>query len=541
MIFNLKSAKWLRENLMTVLDSSPVLTIILDSERRVVWVNNLIEQYTGIPSAQAVGRRGGEALRCLHALDVPEGCGFGAVCQNCPVRAAALAAVEAGESRFRVDASLPIMFGRTTRSMHFLVTTKPLGGRDAKFAMVCLEDITDLKETHERLEQANDSLRNAQQQLIDQERHRALAQMASGIAHDFNNALNLVVGFSDLILNDPEEIADLARVRQYVKIMNMAGQDAAATVQRMRQFYRPAEKAELAAVDLRKVIEEAIAMTEYRWKHEARAKGAMINVDTCLEDDTIVYGNEFELREMLTNLILNAIDAMPEGGTLRFYTTRNTERHEVQLTIADSGTGMTAEARKYCLDAFFTTKGEHGTGLGLAIVQGVVSRHGGTIKIDSTPGQGTLVTINLPGGESAAQEKLAAMGRRALDASSLKVLVVEDQEEQRLLILECLRSGNHVVELASNGLEGIIMFRRETYDLVITDRSMPGLSGDEVATAMKAVNPHVPIIMLTGFADIMNAAEERPAAVDLVLAKPVTQAKLYTAIDAVVRVPVVQD
>ena len=373
-------------------------------------------------------------------------------------------------------------------------------------------------------------LRTVRQQVMEQERQRALSTMASGIAHDFNNALSTILGFTDLLLESPDALNDRETVRSYLEMVRKAASNAAQTVRRMRKFYRPRDDYALKAVDLNAIAEEAVTMTRPRWRAQALAEGSAIEVEMDFEETGAVTGNEPELHEMLTNLIFNAVDAMPEGGTLSLRTRREDER--VLLEVSDTGTGMPEEVRERCLEPFYTTKREAGSGLGLSTVRGIVERHGGTIGVESAPGEGTSFRILLPAYE-AAEEGREERDRAPEGGEKLKVLVVEDEDDQRLLITKYLEADGHEVTTAADGAAGVREFLDGWYNVVITDRAMPEMDGVEVARTIRKRAPDKPIIMLTGFGDMMDAGGETLEDVDLVLSKPVTMEELRNAFSAV--------
>ena len=190
--------------------------------------------------------------------------------------------------------------------------------------MATLLDITErkraeaaLRESNRRLEETLVQLKTAQEQLIQQERLRAIGHMASGIAHNFNNALAPILGFADLLLNAPERLRDVEEVKHYIQMMHTAAQDAASIVTELRNFYRQSEDVDvMQPVDLNRVVEQAVFLTEPRWKDEMRAKGVHVTVQTELQVVPVIMGNESQLREVLTNLVFNAVDAMPNGGEI---------------------------------------------------------------------------------------------------------------------------------------------------------------------------------------------------------------------------------
>ncbi len=427
----------------------------------------------------------------------------------------------------------------TTRFAHMRAAPLRSDDRSPMGFAGSVEDIThrrrsedELRESKRSLERAMQELRAAHDQVVQQERLRALGTMASGIAHDFNNALAAILGFTELLCNRPETLADTKKTLRYLQMINTAAQDAGIVVNRLREFYRQREEGEVfGPVDLNKLIEQAVSLTQPKWKNQAEAKGVAIQVVTELERIRAVAGSEADLREALTNLIFNAVDAMPQGGTITVRTRSANSR--VIMEVADSGTGMTEDVRQRCLEPFFTTKGDRGTGLGLSMVYGILQRHQGTIEIETALGKGTTFRLSLP----AAQEKAPTTKRDSTSASirPLRVLLVDDEEVVRQILREYLIGDEHVVETAANGHEALDKLPKAAFDVVILDRAMPGLSGDQVAVAIKELRPELPVILLTGFGNMMQATGETPPGIDLVLGKPVTIAGLRSALAQVVK------
>jgi CheY-like chemotaxis protein len=352
--------------------------------------------------------------------------------------------------------------------------------------------------------------------------------MAGGIAHDFNNALTMMLGYGELLLpwldsNAPKKEA------AYLQHIMSAAQDATHVVSRLRDFYRPAENNEVrAAVDLNGIVEQAVALTSPKWKGKSRADGVQISVITDLHEVPAIAGNGAELREVLTNLIFNAVDAMPDGGAI-IVSTMVTPEGLVAVGVSDTGTGMTEEERARCLEPFFTTKGEQGTGLGLSVVYGIVQRHGGTIEIESRKGIGSTFRLSFPATEAvvAVAPTVAAKVERALS-----ILIVDDQEIICELLAEYLQADGHKTLLATAAREALNLVRTETIDLVITDQSMPEMSGVQLGAAMKKIDGELPVILLTGFGEEMKS-QALPGGIDLVIGKPVSIADLRSAIYSV--------
>jgi signal transduction histidine kinase len=376
------------------------------------------------------------------------------------------------------------------------------------------------------LERALAELRSTQKQVIRQERLAALGTMAGGIAHDFNNSLAIIAGFGELLLRDARLAGNSEGATLPITTILTAAEDAAKIVCRLGEFYRPDEMEEQRLpVALNQLIEQAIAMTQPRWQTEATARGHTITVAAELGDIPSIVGDAAELREALTNLIFNAIDALPEGGNITFHT--HVEGETVVLKISDTGTGMSEAVRQRCLEPFFTTKGHRGTGLGLAMVFGIIERHTGSIEIESAPGQGTTFVLRLPAAQAGSATAPVATSA-ALDP--LRVLVVDDQPILCQLVCRHLQDDLHLVETALNGSDALEKFRAAHFDLVITDHVMTGMTGEQLAITLKEINPQIPVILLTGYASDSTASGQYSEAIDLVLQKPLSRAALRHAL-----------
>jgi len=381
------------------------------------------------------------------------------------------------------------------------------------------QDITARKRTEAELQLA-------QKHIFEQEKLRVLGQMVSGIAHDFNNALSPIIGFSELLLKHPEKLADRELVLKQLRIINTCATDAAQTVRQMREFSRPRAAQDMfQLLDVNNLVRQTIELTQQRWKDQAQATGRTIHIVTDLQPVAPVVGEESAIRELLANLIFNAVDALPVGGTITLGTML--EDAAVRLTVSDNGIGMTEEVRRRCLEPFFTTKGTAGTGLGLAMVQGIVKRHNGTVEIESQLGHGTTFIIHLP----LKQKQLPAIPPEvpAL-ARSLRVLVVDDEPLVRAIAEAWLIEDGHTVAVATNGMEALTRLKTGKFDLMITDKSMPDLNGEQLAIAISESVPGLPIILMTGFGDLMKAADEMPPCINEILSKPLTQASLRAAL-----------
>jgi GAF domain-containing protein len=372
---------------------------------------------------------------------------------------------------------------------------------------------------------AYSELAAAQDQLVRTEKLRALGEMASGVAHDFNNLLASILGRAQLTLQRLQD----PQLRKWVQVIERAALDGAQTVRRLQEFTRIRRDQPFVAVDLNDVIRGALEITQARWREETRSRGVAVDVQTSLASVPGVAGDPAELREAMTNLILNAVDAMPEGGTLTL--TTKVEHGEVVVTVADSGVGIPEAIRGKIFDPFFTTKGPQGTGLGLSMTYGILSRHGARITVESREGQGTVFRLTFPPGEAPDVEGPVAVEPAPLGVP-LRCLVVDDEEQVGTVLGDVLKTGGHRVVVLNDGGEAIERFRAEPFDLVFTDLAMPRVSGWQVAQAVKEIAPAVPVILVTGFGVELSAEERRAQGVDLVLVKPL---RISEVMDVVAR------
>lgn len=380
------------------------------------------------------------------------------------------------------------------------------------------------------LQQAYEEVRQSQQAVMQQERLKALGQIASGVAHDINNAISPISLYAEALLEREPGLTD--RGRRYLTTIQRAIEDVAATVSRMREFYRQREpQLVLARIRLNELVKQAVELTRPRWSDIPQERGIVVTLNTDLAADLPdIMGAEGEIRDALTNLIFNAADAMPEGGTLTLRTRSAADEAvasgeaaaAVQLEVIDTGIGMDEETRRRCLEPFYTTKGERGTGLGLSMVFGMIQRHSAELEIGSAEGMGTTVRLVF---SAAGTADTPASLPGARQARALNLLIVDDDPLITESLNEILMGEGNRVTIAAGGQEGIDMFiaareRREPFDAVITDLGMPYIDGRRVAAAVKAASPDTPVILLTGWAQRLRADNEIPRDVDRVLNKP---------------------
>jgi signal transduction histidine kinase/CheY-like chemotaxis protein len=388
------------------------------------------------------------------------------------------------------------------------------------------------------LNRAYEDLRQSQQSVMQSERLRALGQMASGIAHDINNAISPVSLYTELLLNKETQLSDEGRVQ--LQTMQRAIEDVAGTIDRMREFYRPRESVRnFTKVDLHALVDHVAVLTEPRWRAVPQQRGITVELRKEFAPEKLeILGDGVELRDALTNLIFNAVDAMPDGGVLTIATRTRPDGSRVFVEVTDTGIGMDEETRRRCMEPFFTTKGKRGTGLGLASVYGMLQRHDAEFDIVSAPGRGTTVSMIFPGlrGSAAAPvgETVPQTVRRGLC-----ILMIDDDPVLSRSLEDALRADGHQVDVAPGGQAGIDSFTAafnagRHFDLVITDLGMPRVDGRKVAKAVKGISPRTPIILLTGWGQRLIDEGDVPPNIDRVLSKPPRMQQIRQAIAALV-------
>jgi PAS domain S-box-containing protein len=398
---------------------------------------------------------------------------------------------------------------------------------------------------HTALQQAYDDLRQTQQSVMQQERLRALGQMASGIAHDINNAISPVALYTESLLETEANLSP--RARDYLTTIQHSIEDVAQTVARMREFYRQKEtQLALMPVQLNSLVQQVIDLSRARWSDMPQQKGHCIELLTELAPDLpVIAGVESEIREALLNLVFNAVDAMPEGGNLAMRTriwpsspnaSETIHNGCVAVEVADTGMGMDEDTRRRCLEPFFTTKGERGTGLGLAMVYGIAKRHSADIEIESVLSQGTTMRLIFPLPSAPMQSSAPSM-LRATSQSRLRILIVDDDPLLIKSLRDILETDGHQIVAANGGQAGIEAFRaaqarHENFEIVITDLGMPYVDGRKVAAAVKGMSPSTPVILLTGWGQRLVAEGDIPQDVDKVINKPPKLHELREALAA---------
>lgn len=361
-----------------------------------------------------------------------------------------------------------------------------------------------------------------EEQLLQSEKLRALGEMASGVAHDFNNALAAILGNAQLLLYQVQE----EDARESLKTIEKVAKDSAQTVKRLQEFTRKRIPQELFKLDINSIIRDVIEITRPKWKDEAQGKGIQVQVTSHLGEVPGVLGNGSEIREVVINLVFNAIEAMPGGGRIEIHTFLKGE--SVHVRIADTGIGISEENKKKIFEPFFTTKPFTNTGLGLSMSYGIIKRFGGEIHVESKVGSGTAFTIVLP---IAVKEKEETVSNPSIRiGKQARILVIDDEETVRSVLSKMLSQVNHQVTVAMSGAEGVRLFQEKEFDMVLTDLGMPGMSGWDVCKSIKKINPAIPVGMITGWGLEVDKSRKDEAGLDFVITKPFDFQQIVTVV-----------
>ncbi len=431
--------------------------------------------------------------------------------------------------------AVPLRAGQRTVGILQSVCTRPGGFTGEQLQILYL--VADLLgpaisncQLFRRLRTANDELRRTQSQLIQAEKMRALGELASGVAHEFNNSLCGVLGFLELALLNQSLDSDC---RGFLESARTCAMDAAQTVRRVQDFARwRRHEMTCQLIDFPDFVRDTVDLIRHKWESpKASSAGSIVLV---LENTASarISGNPAELREVLTNLAFNAVDAMPRGGTLTIRTW-NTPT-DAFVAVRDTGIGISPAVRHRLFEPFFTTKGEHGNGLGLSVAFGIVRRHAGEITVESDEGHGAKFTVRLPvESTTAARAPKHSTPRRVPAGRSLSILVVEDEASIRDFLDTGLAHLGHRAWLAADVEEGTAAIQRERFDVVLTDLGLPGASGEEMAQRVAERSPGTPVLLLTGWAEQIQAEKRSIPGVTRVLSKPVSLEALAEALAAV--------
>ena len=442
-----------------IIDSAGDAIVSVSPEDRIEGWNPAAERIFGLSTAQALGRPITDLLPRDDYGDARRRLGEGTP------RHAFETTATAGQPRpAELAVTLSARHGRH-------------GGLEGLIAIV--RDITAQREVEKQLRQS--------------EKLTALGQLAGGIAHDFNNLLQAILGYAQLMKQNPRDAEFVARS---LNIVEAAAVDGSETVRRIQQFARLRPDEQFVGVDVNQIVHDAIAIVRPRWEEKIARDNRPLDLRFDLGAIETINGRPAALTELMTNLILNALDAMPDGGTLTI-TTRGEPGRQITLTVADTGIGMPEPVRRRIFEPFFSTKGEDGSGLGLSMVYSIVRRHGGEIRVESEPGRGATFALTFPvASEPVGAEPESALPRARRPA---RVLLVEDDPKVLGTLTEILKSVGHTVTAAASGAAGVAAYGPGRFDVVLSNLGMAGMNGWELAERLRRVDSDVVILFITGW------------------------------------------
>lgn len=390
-------------------------------------------------------------------------------------------------------------------------------------AVAVLRDVTDVRRVQDRE--------------METERLRALGEMASGVAHNFNNLLAIILLRCDLLekLNDESPLAQAAGA--HVTVIKQVTIDGRETVNRLQALSGVSKSAPHQAMHIGALVRDVIEFTRPRWRDAAQQHGITINATAEVEPLPALQGSPAELREVLINLIFNAVDAMPCGGDIHVTAARHVagDTDEVVLRVRDSGEGMPDAVRRRVFEPFFSTKGPKGVGLGLSMSRKLIANMGGQIGVESKPGEGAAFWITLPYRPALAAEEPAAPAT----LRPLAILLVDDQPHMLETTALMLEAEGHTVITAESGAQALERIdqraaaRGGPFDVVVTDLGMPGMNGLQLVAAIREDGFDMPCVLATGWGVEISDADVEAGGVQAVLAKPYSAAQLRAVLATV--------
>ncbi len=390
-----------------------------------------------------------------------------------------------------------------------------------------------LTQVNGRLSEALDELSSAQYMAAQQERLHAMERMAGGIAHDFNNALSPILAYSEWLLRKTGALDDETGLRKALHSIHSAAGHCAGVVTQLREFCRSRDEFDpYAPLDLGEVLQQVIHLTRSSWKDQAQTRGCDITMETRFCETPKIQGAREDLVELFANLILNAADSIHEKGVITVDVSSLHER--VLVCISDNGEGLNKEAGDPSMEPLFTAKtdSEIGRDLGFGMMYVIAQRHNAEIHIENVDGGGTKVTLDFPAllAESAAPQKEEALAAAFQPIKGLRILAVEDEPGIRVVLGIYLAEDGHTAEFAADGAEALSKFEKGRFDILLTDYSMPGMSGDRLAATVRDTDPNIRVALLTGFGSQMPQGAPLRLEMDAIIAKPFTLKTLQQGI-----------
>jgi PAS domain S-box-containing protein len=490
-LFNIKTGINNQQSLFTsILDSTHEFICTLNLNGEISWINRATTTITGYRPEEIIGR-------CFLDLVYTN--------EYDLVKTALRDGLD-GRSE-----SLELRYKSKDNGIRYAqVSIDPLISENKIVGILVLgSDITEQKQERERAAQSD--------------KLRMLGQLASGVAHDFNNALTAIFGRAQLMsrtINDD-------RLKSHLEVIQTAATDAAATIRRIQTFTKQTTE-EMELVEVTSLIHDAIELTRTKWENDAQALGLTYEVKLEIDSSFYVYGSASELREVFVNLIVNAIDAMPEGGELLIKCNQDLDR--LSIEFIDTGVGIAEDIRAKIFEPFYSTKGADGTGLGLFVSYGIAQRHKGEISVQSDTGLGSTFKVTLP-----LADALPLPSGDLIEKSHtpLTILVVDNEPHVRKTLAEMLAVLGHKVFEANNGRIALSMLSTCLFDLVFTDLSMPVMDGWGLIDKIRKDFPDIQVIVVTGYGCAATPPDGDVSSADYIIGKPFDFKQIVNAINRV--------
>jgi len=510
--------------LKAIYDNAPVMMCLVDADRRVLYANPALTAFITVGKEDLHGGLAGNVLGCINALDDPRGCGFGPQCQDCAIRLTMEDTLKTGIGHHNVECHSILVSDRDRREVTFLGSTALIQTVGQKHLLLCLNDITDRK----RAEKEKETL---QTQLLQAQKMEAIGTLAGGITHDFNNILGAIIGYSeiasDCIPPKSEAIEHLGKVLK-------ASERATTLVKQILAFSRQ-ENIERIPLKPNYIVKEAIKLLR-------PSLPSTININQKIEVTTrSILADPTQVHQILMNLCTNAFHAMEKtGGTIEITLEDRTLFQEdlqhkpdllpgafVLLSVGDTGPGILPEILNKIFDPYFTTKeAGKGTGMGLAIIHGIVTNYGGFVTCESEIGKGTVFEIYFPAIEQRVASEVKSV--EVTPPGTEHILLVDDEVMLADLGKTMLERLGYAVTMRTSSLDALAIFHNQPaqFDVVITDQTMPDMTGVDLARQMLGIRPDLPIILCTGHSNLITEEQAKNYGVKGFVMKPFTKKEI---------------